>query len=411
MAEGKEKEANEYRLIDPDDKSVFTSAQSYRDNVVSVARPSVYRFYKKVMDEIALMYDEAGLKLTDIHAGGDEVAEGAWSESPLAAEIMKANPQYKDSKNLQAYFFKRLLDSLKTDNYRIHGWEEVALLKNEQGDYDPNPEFVGKNVIPYVWNTLFGNQDLAYRLANTGYDVVLCPVSNFYFDLAYDKDPKEPGLYWAGFVRTRDAWAFAPFDMFKTTVQTANGRIVNTEKEYAGLERLKPEARKRILGVEAQIWSETIKGRQMIEYYMLPKLLGFAESAWAKERKWETIENKDARERMMDTQWNIFANTIAQKDLPRLSYLNGGYNYRIPLPGAIITDGMLHANIEFPGLQLRYTQDGSEPSIKSALYLNATPVTGNVNIRAFDAAGKSSRVAPVEQFVPGPESTELNMDK
>ena len=400
MAAGKEKEANEYRLIDPDEKSVYLSAQCYKDNIVSVARSSTYRFYKKVMDEVSLMYEDAGLKLTDIHTGGDEVPEGSWSDSPLAAEVMKQNPQYKDSRNLQAYFFKRLLNTLKDDGYNIHGWEEVALIKNEQGGYDPNPEFVGKNVIPYVWNNLSGNQDLAYRIANAGYDVVLCPVSAFYFDLAYDKDPKEPGLYWAGFVRTRDAWSFAPFDLFKTTVQESNGREIDIESEYEGMERLKPEAKRRILGLEAQLWSETIKGQEMFEYYMLPKLVGFAETAWAKERNWESNENKKSREQEMQKQWNTFANSLAGQELPRLKYLNSGYNYRIPLPGAVIDDGKLLANIEFPGLDIRYTTDGSEPDENSEPYTSPIKATEVIKLKAFDKSGKSSRTVTVNKNMP-----------
>ncbi len=396
MAEGKEKEANEYRLIDPNDKSVYLSAQLYKDNVVSVARESTYQFYKKVMDEISLMYGEAGLKLTDIHAGGDEVPEGAWTDSPMADEIMKQNPEYSDPKNLQAYFFERLLETLKESNYKIHGWEEVALLKNSDGNYEPNSEFANKNVIPYVWNNLSGNQDLTYRIANAGYDVVMCPVSNFYFDLAYDKDPKEPGLYWAGFVRTKDAWSFAPFDIFKTTTHTASGREIDTKKEYAGMERLKSEARKRIIGVEAQLWSETIKGRDMLEYYILPKLFGFAESAWSKERDWETIENKNEREQSMNFHWNIFANTLAQKELPRLSYLNNGYNYRLPLPGAIKENGKLLANIEFPGLDLRYTIDGSVPCSNSIVFNGPIEVSSQIKMKAFDTSGKGSRTIVID---------------
>ena len=392
MAEGKEKEANEYRLVDPEDNSVYMSAQSFKDNVVSVARPSTYRFYKKVMDEIALMYQDAGLKLDEIHAGGDEVPEGSWTKSPMAAETLKNNPEIKDPKNLQAYFVNRLLDTLRDDNYIVHGWEEHFLKKNDKGGYDPNPDFIDENVVAYVWNNLSGMQDLAYRIANVGYNIILCPVSNFYFDLAYDKDPEEPGLYWAGFVRTRDAWSFAPYDLFKTTTHTAGGRKINREKEYADMVKLKPEARNRILGVEAQLWSETIKGRNMIEYYMLPKLLGFAESAWAKERKWELIDDVKARENLMEDQWNRFANTLAQKELPRLSYINGSYNYRLPLPGAIIEDGKLWANIEFPGLELRYTTDGSEPTISSQKYEGPVEVRGgDIKMKAFDASGKASR--------------------
>ena len=392
MAEGKEKEANEYRLIDPDDKSIYLSAQSYKDNVVSVANESTYRFFKKVVDEIALMYEEAGLKLKEIHTGGDEVPNGAWTASPLATKILKENPEYKDIKNLQAYFFKRLLRTLKDDNYIIHGWEEVALLKNPDGSYVINPEFAGKNVIPHVWNNVFeyGNVDLTNRIANAGYDVVLCPATNFYLDDAYDKDPKEPGSYWSGFIRTRDGWTFAPYDIFKTTTHTAIGTEINMD-EYIGFEKIKPKARKRIIGLQAQLWSETIKGRDMIEYYMFPKMLGFVESAWTKKREWENIEDKAEREKVINFQWNIFANTLAQQELPRLSYLNGGYNYRIPLPGAIIENGKLQANIEFPGLELRYTTDDSEPNVNSAKYEEPIKVSGTIKIRAFDVSGKSSR--------------------
>ncbi len=394
LAEGKREEANEFRLIDPEDTSKYLSAQMYRDNVTSIARTATYHFYRTVMDEIEKMYKDAGLELIDIHIGGDEVPEHSWDGSPEVMEMVKEKG-ITDTRNLQAFFVSTLLDTLKDRHYRAHGWEEVALLKSDAG-LKINTEFINRNVIPYTWNNLFFGQDIAYRLANRGYKVVMCPVSNFYFDLAYDKDPKEPGLYWAGFVRTRDAWTFAPFDMFKTTLQDAMGRPIDIEKETADLERLKPEARKNILGVQAQLWAETLKGRDMLEYYLLPKLTGFAESAWSKERKWETIEDRRNREKVMDDEWNVFANTIARKDLPRLSYINGGYNHRIPLPGAIIEDGMLKANIEFPGLELRYTTDGNEPTANSTLYEKPVAVSGTVLMRAFDASGKGSRTAVVK---------------
>ncbi|MEX2234151.1 MAG: family 20 glycosylhydrolase [Cyclobacteriaceae bacterium] len=395
MKKGKEKEANEYRLIDPEDRSQYLSAQAYTDNVVSVARESTFRFYEKVVDEIAKMYRDAGLVMDEIHAGGDEVPEGAWTRSPMASELLKEHPEIRDPKNLQTYFFRELLKRLKKRNLRVDGWEEVFLLKNDQGGYDPNPEFAGENVVPFIWNNLFDFQDLGYRLANAGYRVVLCNVSNFYFDLAYSKDPKEPGLYWGGFVDTRNAWLFAPFDMYKTTLKSSMGRQIDPEKEYANKERLKIEARKNILGLEAQLWSETIKGRDMIEYYMLPKLLGFSESAWARERDWETVENKENRERLINRDWNLFANTLGQKEVARLTYLNGGYNYRIPPPGAIVRDGILMANSAFPGLTIRYTTDGSEPGEKSAEYLNPVKVSGGITLKTFDASGKSSRSVQV----------------
>lgn len=386
MKEGKEKEANEYRLIDPDDKSVYQSAQGYTDNVVSVGRESTYHFYEKVVDEIAKMYQAAGLPMDVMHAGGDEVAEGAWTQSPIATKLLNENPSIKDPKNLQTYFFRKLVQRLEKRNLEIHGWEEVALNKTKDGKYVPNPEFVGRKVVPYVWNNLF-DLDLGNRLANAGYPVILCNVSNFYFDLAYNNDPLEPGLYWAGYVDTWHNWAFAPYDMFKTTFTTSMGKSLN----FAGLERMKPEARKNIRGVEAQLWSETVKGREMAEYYMLPKLLGFSESAWAAQRPWETIENRQARDQSMRAGWNVFANTLAQKELPRLARLNGGYHYRLPPPGATVEKGSLVANVALPGLLIRYTTDGSEPTSQSALYKSPVRVSGTVKLKSFDASGRSSR--------------------
>ena len=397
MAEGNEEAANEFRLIDPEETSEYLSAQSYTDNVVNVARESVYRFFETVIDGLTAMYDEAGVPLEIMHTGGDEVPEGAWTRSPMISELLKTMPEITDPKNLQAFFFQRILDILKERNITTAGWEEVALLKDKNGRYVPNPAFADGMVVPYIWNSLWGNQDLGYRLANIAYPIVQCHVSNFYFDLAYNKDPEEPGLYWAGFVEPRDAWYYAPFDVFKTTVRTAMGREVNVEEEYAGMERLKPAARNNVWGLQAQLWSETLLGQDMLEYYLLPKLIGFAESAWTGERSFERMENRSEREKVAQQEWNVFANTMAQKELPRLASLHGGFNYRLPLPGAVIEDKMLKANSEYPGLVIRYTTNGDEPTASSMVYREPVEVSGTVKLKAFDRAGRASRTVVLEK--------------
>lgn len=404
MKEGKEAEANEYRLIDPADKSVYLSAQMYKDNVVNIARESTYRFFEKVVDEFSKMYEEAGLKMDVFHAGGDEVAEGAWTQSPEALELLSKHPEIKDPKNLQTYFFRELLKRMEKRNLEVHGWEEVALTKDASGKYIPNPEFAGKKVVPYTWNNLFDYPDLAYQLANAGYNVVLCNVSNFYFDLAYNNDPKEPGLYWAGFIDTKNAWAFAPFNMFNTTLKGSMGNELHWDMPTAKLQNLKPEARKNIMGVEAQLWSETIKGRDMLEYYMLPKLIGFAESAWSPERKWETQTRRGERIKNMDTEWNQFANTIAQKEFARLAHTNGGYAYRVPPAGVIIENGEAKANVALPGVNIHYTTNGSEPTEQSAIYNKPIPAMGTLKFKTFDASGKSGRTVVQE----GAQGQKLN---
>ncbi|MGN6490827.1 MAG: family 20 glycosylhydrolase [Agriterribacter sp.] len=403
MKEGKEAEANEYRLVDPADKSVYLSAQMYKDNVVNVSRESTYRFYEKVVDEFDKMYKEAGLTMDVFHAGGDEVAEGAWTQSPEALELMKKNPDIKDPKNLQTYFFRELLKRMEKRKLAVHGWEEVALLKDAAGKYIPNPEFANKKVVPYIWNNLFDYPDLGYQLANAGYNIVLCNVSNFYFDLAYNNDPKEPGLYWAGFIDTKNAYVFAPYNMFNTTFRGSMGDEMHFDQAGATLQALRPEARKNIIGLEAQLWGETIKGRDMVEYYMLPKLLGFAESAWSPERRWETESNRQKRIKEIDEDWNRFANTIAQKEFPKLAKINGGYAYRVPPAGAIIEAGQLKANVSLPGISIHYTMDGTEPTLQSPVYNSPVPVTAPVLLKTFDASGKPGRTIKPDAPVTAPK--------
>ena len=395
MEKGQEQLANEYRLIDPDEKSKYSSAQGYDDNVVNVARESVYRFYETVIKNISDMYREADVPFTFFHTGGDEVPNGSWSNSPLINELLETISEVKNPMNLQAHFFRRATDILEKYDVIIGGWEEVVMLRDTQGRPVPNPEFVDKKVVPYFWINAWGQEDLAYRLANIGYEVVMCNVTDFYFDLAYDKDPQEPGLYWGGFNKTRDAYETAPLDLFKTTTTTPNGTPIDIEKTFKDRERLQPDKKENIIGVQGQLWSETIKGDKMLEYYYLPKIIGFAETAWS-ERDWETIEEQEEREKATLEKWNIFTNILARKELPRLNYIFGGYTYRIPLPGAMVENGLLKANVEFPGLDLRYTTDGSDPTIESSLFTGPVEVSGTVKIRAFDAAGNNSRTSTIE---------------
>ena len=260
-------------------------------------------------------------------------------------------------------------------------------MYKKDGGYRVNPEFTGGKIVPYIWNNVY-DPDLGYRMANAGYPVVLCNVTNFYFDLAYNNSPEEPGQYWAGFVDTRDAFTFDPFNMFTDTYTNSMGEPM----VFRNVEKLAPASRKNILGVEAQLWSETIKGREMAEYDMLPKLMGYVQSAWCMSRPWENIEDSIKREKVIHSSWNIFANSIAIKDLPRLSYLNGGYQYRIPPPGVVIKNGEMMANTALPGLTIRYTTDGTDPELASKQYTGPVKISGKIKVRCFDASGKSGRI-------------------
>lgn len=391
MGRGDKKSAEEFRLIDPEDQSVYTSAQLYHDNIACVALESTYHFYETVIQDIKEMYNEAGVEFTLLHTGGDEVAPGAWTESPECRKLLQLHPEITNARNLQALFFNRVLSMLARFNLKIGGWEEVALNKDSAGNVTVNPEFAGNNVIPYVWDNTGNNLDLGYRIANAGYPVVLCNVTNLYFDLSYNTDPREPGLYWGGYQDARDPFVLIPFDAFKSAVYNQYGQSAASEDLYPSMERLKPENRKNILGLQAQLWTETVKGQEMMEYYVLPKLFAYAEKAWAVAPSWESDPDMESRIRRIDADWNEFANRIGQREFPRLDHLFGGFNYRIQPPGAIIENGTLKANISYPGLIIRYTVDGSLPDKDSPVYTGPVKVSGTIKLMAFSASGRSGR--------------------
>lgn len=390
---GKEAAAKEFLLVDLADTSRYESVQHYPDNVVDVCMPSTYRFYEKVVDEIINMYQEAGTPLKTIHTGGDEVPNGVWKGSPACFNLIAENDRLQADSDLRVYFVEQLAELFAKKKLQMAGWEEIAMKKDTSGRYIANPDLVDKNLLPYVWNNLWGNQDLGYRLANAGYPVVLCNVTNLYFDLAYDKHPEESGQYWGGFIDTRKAYEFSPYDVFHSTTHDPMGNRFDFEEDYKDMERLLPENQKNIIGIQAQLWSETIKGQEMLEYYLFPKMIGLAERAWAGQPEWVRILDDSLHTAALDSMWNVFANTLGQRELPRLESIFGGFNYRIPPAGFVIgEDSLLRANVAFPGLQIRYTLDGSEPTIESELYQiqDSLKVGEGVRMRVFDRIGRGS---------------------
>lgn len=378
---GDEVAAREFLLTDFEDRSRYRSIQGYTDNVVNVCLESTYRFVETVVDDIASMYREAGLELRVLHVGGDEVPAGVWGLSPAC----------EGREDLTPYFLDRVDEILRRRNVTLAGWEEIASSAGEDMDspMTPNPKYAGRfQVNP--WSSIWGRggTDTPYRLANAGYDVVLSGASNLYFDLAYEKDPLERGLFWAGFVDTRKPWELVPLALWRTTDRDVMGAPL----EPSPFTVLTDEGRRHVLGLQGHLWGELLNDAERAEYMAFPKLLGLAERAWAEAPEWGEHDGAPGRE----ADWNIFANMLGQRELPRLDRMLGGVAYRLPPPGAVVEDGVLRANVAFPGLDIRYTTDGSEPSASSPRYdgpLNIDTATASLKLRTFDTRGRGSCVS------------------
>lgn len=399
FAKGNDSLAVEFRLHDPDDRSQYFSAQSFMDNTVCVVDEPVYHFAEVVIRNFQEMFAEAGMPLTTWHFGADEVPEGVWTESPRCAAFLKAHPEIDGPAGLKNYFVRRIIALCRDKGLQTACWQEAALdhvMVNGESRDNPVPEFAGGQLIPYVWNNTRGNEDLCNRFANIGYPVVLCCVSNLYWDLAYNKDPLEPGLTWAGFVDARSPFEFVPEDVFKSTRVNGYGHAYDRAAMYREREQLTADGLKNILGIQGQIWCETIKGPQMLEYYVFPKLIGLAERAWAAQPDWARIDDLAAHDAAVQTAWNEFANRLGQRELPRLDALFGGIGYRLPPPGGVIRDGKLHASTEYPGLTIRYSTDGAAPTTASPVYTEPVAVQAPVMLSTFDTRGRAGRASRIE---------------
>jgi hexosaminidase len=392
-------EAERYLLHDYNDSSVYSSVQHWNDNVIDVSLPSTYNFITTVANDIIKMYQEAGAPLKTIHLGGDEVPVGVWTKSPAAQKVFAASPEVKTTDDLWYYYFKRVNQILKERNLYVSAWEEAALRKviiNGAKKQIPNTDFADQNFHMYVWNNVlgWGAEDLAYRLANAGYPVILSCVTNLYFDLAYQKSYQEPGYYWGGFIDVDKPFKFIPYNYFKNTTQNAMGNQYSAAA-LAKEEALTEQGRANIIGIQGQLWSETARSPARMEYMLLPKLLGLAERAWAKDPEWATEQDQVKSKLMYDAAWKTFCNVLGKKELPRLNYYAGGFQYRIPTAGIFAENGSVKANNQFPGMIIRYTEDGSKPNLSSKIYTEPIKSKGKITFRVFDTTGRGGNAASV----------------
>ena len=401
MKEGKPDAAKQYLLSDANDKSVYWSAQNFRDNVMCVALPSVYNFIETTVDALISMHNEAGMPLKTIHIGGDEVPQGVWEKSPIAQNLLKTLPKekYKQTSDLWIYYWGKVHEILKSRNLYVSGWEEIGMRESKVNGNKVmmvNPEFANNNFHTYVWNTVigWGAEDLPYRLANGGYKVILCAVSNLYFDLAYQKDFNEVGYYWGGFTDVDKSFYFIPYDYLKNTAVDRFGSPVDS-KVLQGKDKLTDYGKSNILGIQGQLWSENIHSANDLEYLVFPKMLGLVERNWSEDPEWARTKDAETGKKLYENAWSVFTNTIGKRELYKLNYYQGGANFRIPTVGAKITNGMVHANIQLPGLTIRYTTDGNEPTTNSTIYTSAISQKGTIKLRAFDSKGRGGRTVQV----------------
>lgn len=169
-----------------------------------------------------------------IHIGGDEAqatdSAGYISFMQLAQSIVAANGK------------------------QGIGWEEIAQAQLLPGS------------IVQHWNLDAG---LAAQAVQQGAKVIMSPADKAYVDMKYQASTAL-GQDWAGLINVETGYAWDPADMVPGV------------------------AEKDILGVEAPLWSETLKNLDDLEYMAFPRILGIAEIGWSPQagRDWSEYRTR-----------------------------------------------------------------------------------------------------------------------
>lgn len=346
------KEANRFVLAEADDRSEYLTVQNYNDNSINVCLDSSYAFVDKMMYEIQQMYLEAGVVLKMMHMGGDEVGVGSWQGSEACQQLFAAPLNgIAGVADLKPYFIDRVAQLAAKRNLALAAWEDGLMATKTQPF--SRSQFNNERVIVNAWDNIWewGYGDRAYLFANAGFEVVQSPGTNLYFDHPQEAHPEERGYYWAArFTDTEKVFFYRPDHLYHNAEFTRDGAPIDDLEALLGRSVTPLEKPQNMLGIQGQLWSETIRTAPQLEQMLYPRLLALAERAWHK-ADWEP--NKTTSSARQD--WQQFSQRLVSVEFARLQ--RGNSVHYLPPPGAIRDNGKVTANAAWPGLIIEYSKD------------------------------------------------------
>ena len=215
--------------------------------VLCAGKETTYEFLQNVLDEVVELFPSE-----IIHIGGDECPKERWKECEHCQAKMKAEG-IESEEELQGYLVARIEKYLNTKNRRIIGWDEIL-----EGGVTPTATVM-------AWR----GAKIGVYAAERGNEVVMTPLPICYFDFYQTESREGEGLHIGGHINFEKVYAWDPY------------------------EGITDEARKNIIGVQCNVWSEYLKTMEDLEIQLLPRLAAMCEVQWATDRRNEdTIREK-----------------------------------------------------------------------------------------------------------------------
>lgn len=269
----------------------------------------------------------------DIHIGGDEAVKDQWRASPVIQAKVRALG-LKDEDALQGWFMARIGRFLAAHGRRPIGWDEIL-----DGGVPADAAITS-------WRGVEG----AVKAARSGHDAILSPAPLLYLDNRQGTGPAEP---------------------------PGRGRLV-TLAELLAFDPvppgLSPAEQRRILGVQANLWTEHVRTDARAAWMTWPRALAVAEVGWAGPGKRELAASAPALVAQMDRLEGLGV---------RGADSAWAVTARLDRQGAGITATLANQ----AALPIRYTLDGGAPGPGSMVYAAPLTLAAGQRLRATSFLG------------------------
>ena len=194
-----------------------------------------------------------------IHIGGDEAPKTRWEESDYVRDLM-VREGYNDVEQVQGYFIRRIERFLNANGKRLIGWDEIL-----EGGLPPNATVMS-------WRGNLGGIEASRR----GHDVVMTPYSHLYFDYYQSENQDAEPFAIGGFLPLDTVYSYEPVPR-----------------------QLRDRDKARIIGAQANVWTEYMKTEEHVEYMLLPRMLALSEVVWS------PAEAKDYQSFLERIDWHL----------------------------------------------------------------------------------------------------------
>ncbi len=297
-----------------------------KDNTVCPGKEITFDFIEDVLDEVLPLFPGEYF-----HIGGDECNKSQWAKCADCQRRIKMEG-LKNEHELQSYFIKRVEKIVNAHGKILVGWDEIL-----EGGLAPNATVMS-------WRGEKGG----IASAKMGHDVVMSPNTYCYLDLKQGNPELEPPYGYSRLLLSI-AYSYAPIP-----------------------EVLNDEGKKHILGVQGNLWGESIRDEKAMDYMLFPRLLAIAEVGWTpkENRQWDDFVGR------------LEYNFIRLENLG-IGYAPSMYNVNVEkVDEKMKGDFKVALKTERGSLPIHYTLDGSEPTAKSETFKEPLLINNKSTLKA-----------------------------